>query len=78
MNESEKRFSFTRAALSTGGRAKSNVLSIQLNSYQRVLRKLQGEPAFYWGSLKFREMAVGGGFQNFTPNPTPVAVGAAP
>jgi hypothetical protein len=28
MNESEKQFSFTRAALSTGGRAKSNVLSI--------------------------------------------------
>jgi hypothetical protein len=29
MNESEKQFSFTRAALSTGGRAKSNVLSIR-------------------------------------------------
>jgi hypothetical protein len=28
MNESEKQFSFTRAALSTGGRAKSNVLSV--------------------------------------------------
>jgi hypothetical protein len=37
MNESEKQFSFTRAALSTGGRAKSNVLSIILISYQYQL-----------------------------------------
>jgi hypothetical protein len=28
MNESEKQFSFTRAALSTGGRAKSKFLSV--------------------------------------------------
>ena len=35
------------------------------------------EPSFYWDFLKLREMSVGGGFQNFTPNPTPVAVGAA-
>jgi hypothetical protein len=37
MDESEKQFSFTRAALSTGGRAKSNVLSIILVSYQYQL-----------------------------------------
>ena len=30
MNESEKQFSFTRAALSTGGRAKSKFLSVLL------------------------------------------------
>jgi hypothetical protein len=29
MNESEKQFSFTRAALSTGGRAKSKFLSVK-------------------------------------------------
>jgi hypothetical protein len=32
MNESEKQFSFTRAALSTGGHPKSNFLSAQLSS----------------------------------------------
>jgi hypothetical protein len=31
MNESENQFSFTRAALSTGGRAKSNVLCAAFN-----------------------------------------------
>jgi hypothetical protein len=36
MNESEKQFSFTRAALSTGGRAKSNVLSIIVGAVMLV------------------------------------------
>ena len=31
MNEREKQFSFTRAALSTGGRAKSKFLSVSIS-----------------------------------------------
>jgi hypothetical protein len=31
MNESEKQFSFTRAALSTGGRAKKQILISSVN-----------------------------------------------
>jgi len=40
MNESEKQFAFTRAALSTGGRAKSNFLSVILDAVGRPHRSV--------------------------------------
>ena len=58
MNESEKQFSFTRAALSTGGRAKNNVLSILLLAFLVALC-VATELALQFGSFWVFVILVG-------------------
>jgi prepilin-type N-terminal cleavage/methylation domain-containing protein/prepilin-type processing-associated H-X9-DG protein len=59
MNESEKQFSFTRAALSTSGRAKSNLLSVNL-AQERDKPSVMEQPKRSWevGAFTLIELLV--------------------